>query len=145
MHRNWEVQYGSSASMEVQTDLFSILYSIGTNLTYQCIRSVPECWLHLLLISEYGHFLDRSSLLDQNFEGPQKPENLKLVWGVRKHPIYALKSLFWSRIGISPRFRVNKFQIFSNLCQFGDGGPPPRHWPEKMSLTPDAIYDIRLS
>ena len=131
--------------MGVQTDFSSILYSRGTNLTHQCIRSTPECCIHILLISEYGHFLDRSSLLDQNSGGPQNVKTFFFFLGGRKHPIYVWKWLFWSKIGFSPHFKVDQFQFLSNLYLFWGGGPPPRHWSEKTTFSPNNLYGIRLS
>ena len=109
---------GIEESFEVQTDFSSVLYSRGTNLTHQCIKSIPECWLHFLLIPEHWHFLGQSLLLDQNSGRPQ----ILKTWnfsGVSKNTPYVHRidyfCLKWEFCPIFESTDLTVYRIYANL------------------------------
>ena len=131
--------------MGVQTDFSSILYSRGTNLTHQCIRSIPECWLHILLISEYGHFLDRSSLLDQNSGGPQNMKTFFSLQESENTPFMRRNDYFEPKQVFTPVLGLINFSFYQIYTYFEAGVHLHDIDLKKTTIPPNNLYGIRMS
>ena len=105
-------------SVEVQTNFSSVLYARGTNLTHQCIKSIPECWLHLILIPEYWHFLGQSLLLDQNSGRPQILKTWNFSGVSKNTPFMHRIDYFLLKLEFCPIFgsiNLTFYRIYANL------------------------------